>query len=76
MGQDAVQFFGWVGGWVGWVEQSDVKLISTQVVVEVEFELGKTISSHLSQDGKFCPHALFLASSILAFSFILSISDI
>ena len=47
MGQDAVQFsyfFGWVGGWggVGWLEKSDIKLISTQVVVEVEVgvELG------------------------------------
>ena len=32
------------GGWggVGWLEKSDIKLISTQVVVEVEFgvELG------------------------------------
>ena len=58
---------------MGWMEQSDVKLISTQVVVEVEFELGKTISSHLSQDGKLCPNALFLASSILAFSFIVKL---
>ena len=24
------------GGWVGWLEKSDIKLISTQVVVEVE----------------------------------------
>ena len=50
MGQDAVQFsyfFGWVGGWggVGWLEKSDIKLISTQVVVEVEVEveLGKNL---------------------------------
>ena len=28
---------GWVGGWggVGWLEKSDMKLISTQVAVEV-----------------------------------------
>ena len=41
MGQDAVQFsyfFGWVVG-VGWLEKSDIKLISTQVVVEVEFHV-------------------------------------
>ena len=38
-------FFGWVGGWVvgvGWLGKSDIKLISTQVVVAVEVgvELG------------------------------------
>ena len=35
---------GWVGvaGWLaGWLEQLGIKLISTQVVVEVEVELGK-----------------------------------
>ena len=33
------------GWWVGWLEKSDIKLISTQVVVEVEVgvELGNTI---------------------------------
>ena len=30
---------GWLGGWVvgvGWLEKSDIKLISTQAVVEAE----------------------------------------
>ena len=54
MGQNAVQFsyfFGWVvvwvGGWggVGWLDKSDIKLISTQVVVEVDVgvELGNNL---------------------------------
>ena len=47
MGQDVVQFsyfFGWVGG-KGWLEKSDIKLISTQVVVKIEVgvELGNTV---------------------------------
>ena len=31
---------GWVGGLVGWLEKWGLKLISTQVVVEVGIELG------------------------------------
>ena len=40
---DGVQIlFRW-GGWVGgWLEKGGLKLISTQVVVEVEVELGNT----------------------------------
>ena len=41
--RDGVQIlFRWVGGWVGWLEKWGLKLISTQVVVEVEVvvELG------------------------------------
>ena len=34
-----------MGGWggVGWLEKSDIKLISTQVGVEVGVELGKKL---------------------------------
>ena len=35
-------FLTFSGGWVvavGWLEKSDIKLISTQVVVEVEFHV-------------------------------------
>ena len=34
-------FLTFFGGGMGWLEKSDIKLISTQVVVEVGVELGK-----------------------------------
>ena len=53
MGQDSVQFSYFSGGWgrEGWLEKSDIKLISTQVLVDVEVELGNHIltRSHLKQ---------------------------
>ena len=42
MGQDAVQFpyfFGWVGWLVELLENLDIKLLSNQVLVEVEVEV-------------------------------------
>ena len=36
---------------MGWLEKSDIKLISTQVVVEVEVELGKNQNCKY---GEFC----------------------
>ena len=35
-------------GGVGWLEKSDIKLISTQVVVEVEVELGNHFILNIS----------------------------
>ena len=48
VGRGWAYYFGWVGVWggLGRLKKSDIKLISTQVVVEVRVELGNIPPAH------------------------------